>query len=91
MRVLEKEEVVEKLRQAGMRPIVDGDTILIFPGKEHFVKCATCGRYTEKMRVPTNRDWLNSLSPVELVNWIKNTAAAMSDAELLIWMEEKHE
>lgn len=38
----------------------------------------------------TNRDWLNSLSPVELVNWIKNTAAAMSHAELLRWMEEKH-
>lgn len=47
---------------------------------------------TERLRkkTATNRDWLNSLSPVELVNWIKNTAAAMSDAELLKWMEEKH-
>ena len=35
----------------------------------------------------TNRDWLDSLSAVELVNWIKNTAAGMSDAELLKWME----
>lgn len=40
---------------------------------------------------PTNRDWLNSLSTVELVDWIKNTAAGMSDPELLKWMEEKHE
>lgn len=39
----------------------------------------------------TNRDWLDSLSTVELVGWIKNTAAAMSHAELLRWMEEKHE
>ena len=91
MSVLEKEEFVEKLRQAGMRPIANGDTILIFPGKEHLVKCPTCGRYTNNMRVPTNRDWLSSLSTVELVCWIKNTASAMSDAELLKWMEEKHE
>lgn len=40
--------------------------------------------------VYTNRDWLNSLSTVELVDWIKNTAAGMSDPELLKWMEEKH-
>lgn len=39
----------------------------------------------------SNRDWLFSLSTVELVDWIKNTAAAMSHAELLRWMEEKHE
>lgn len=39
----------------------------------------------------TNRDWLDSLFTVELVDWIKNTASAMSDAELLRWMEEKHE
>ena len=39
----------------------------------------------------TNRDWLDSLSPVELVDWIKNTAAGMSDAELLKWMEERHD
>ena len=39
----------------------------------------------------TNRDWLCSLSAVELIDWIKNTAAGMSDAELLKWMEEKHE
>ena len=47
---------------------------------------------TERLRkkTTTNRDWLDSLSPVELVNWIKNTAAAMSHAELLRWMEEKH-
>lgn len=47
---------------------------------------------TERLRkkTTTNRDWLNSLSTVELVCWIKNTAAAMSDAELLRWMEEKH-
>lgn len=38
----------------------------------------------------TNRDWLDNLSTVELVCWIKNTASAMSDAELLRWMEEKH-
>lgn len=38
----------------------------------------------------TNRNWLDSLSTVELVDWIKNTASAMSDAELLKWMEEKH-
>ncbi len=38
----------------------------------------------------TNQDWLLTLSPVELVNWIKNTASAMSDAELLKWMEENH-
>lgn len=44
----------------------------------------------EKTNEPaTNRDWLNSLSPVELVDWIKNTASAMSDAELLKWLEEK--
>lgn len=35
----------------------------------------------------TNRDWLCSLSAVELVEWIKNTAAGMADAELLKWME----
>ena len=47
---------------------------------------------TERLRGKntTNRDWLNSLSTVELVCWIKNTASAMSDAELLKWMEEKH-
>lgn len=47
---------------------------------------------TERLRnkTATNRGWLSSLSPVELVNWIKNTAAAMSHAELLRWMEEKH-
>ena len=39
----------------------------------------------------TNRDWLCSLSAVELIDWIKNTAAGMSDAELLKWMEERHE
>lgn len=38
----------------------------------------------------TNRDWIDSLSTVELVDWIKNTAAGMSDPELLKWMEEKH-
>lgn len=38
----------------------------------------------------TNRDWLDSLSTVELVCWIKNTASAMSDAELMRWMEEKY-
>lgn len=86
----EEKEIYEKLRQAGMRPITDGDTILIFPDKEHFVKCPTCGRYTDNIRIPTNRDWLDSLSAVELVDWIKNTASAMSDAELLKWMEEKH-
>lgn len=42
--------------------------------------------------VPDNNwTWLLNLSPVELVCWIKSTAAAMSDAELLRWMEEKHE
>lgn len=48
---------------------------------------------TERLRkkTTTNRDWLSSLSTVELVCWIKNTASAMSDAELLRWMEEKHE
>lgn len=48
---------------------------------------------TERLRnkPTTNRDWLNSQSTVELVEWIKNTASAMSDAELLKWMEEKHE
>lgn len=48
---------------------------------------------TERLRkkTTTNRDWLDSLSTVELVNWIKNTAAAMSHAELLRWMEEKHD
>lgn len=47
---------------------------------------------TERLRkkTTTNRDWLDSLSTVELVCWIKNTAPAMSDAELLRWMEEKH-
>ena len=44
-----------------------------------------------RKKTTTNRDWLSSLSPVDLVNWIKNTAAAMSHAELLRWMEEKHE
>lgn len=39
----------------------------------------------------TNRDWLSRLSPAELVDWIKNTASAMSDAQLMKWMEEKHE
>ena len=39
----------------------------------------------------TNRDWLCGLSAVELIDWIKNTAAGMADAELLKWMEEKHE
>lgn len=48
---------------------------------------------TERLRrePTTNRDWLDSLSPVELVCWIKNTAAHMGDAELLKWMEEKHD
>lgn len=43
-----------------------------------------------KLESATNREWLSSLSTVELVEWIKNTASAMSDAELLKWMEEKH-
>lgn len=47
---------------------------------------------TPVLCVRTNQDWLGSLSTVEQVNWIKNEAAAMSDAELLKWMEEvKHE
>ena len=37
-----------------------------------------------------NWSWLLNLSPVELVNWIKNEASAMSYAELLKWMEEEH-
>lgn len=47
---------------------------------------------TERLRkkTTTNRDWLDSLSTAELVCWIKNTASAMSDAELLKWLEEKH-
>lgn len=48
---------------------------------------------TERLRnkTTTNRGWLDRLSTMELVNWIKNTAAVMSHAELLRWMEEKHE
>lgn len=85
------DEILKSLRDAGLRPVVWEDLIVTFPDKSHFVKCPGCGRYTEKMRVPANRDWLDSLSPVELVCWIKNTASAMSDAELMRWMEEKHE
>lgn len=54
-------------------------------------ECPVCGGKLPENYVPTNREWLSSLSTVELVNWIKNTAAAMSDAELLKWLEEKHE
>lgn len=53
--------------------------------------CPICGAaMCDDMRIPINRDWLNSLSTVELVDWIKNAASSMSDAELLKWMEEKH-
>ena len=38
----------------------------------------------------TNRERLDNMSNVDLVNWIKNTAAAMSDAELMKWMEEEY-
>ena len=41
--------------------------------------------------VPTNRQWLTVLSTAEFVAWIKNSASKMSDAELLKWLEEKHE
>lgn len=85
------DEILKSLRDAGLRPVVWKDLIVTFPDKSHFVKCPECGRYTEKMRVPTNRDWLDSLSTAELAEWIKNTAVGMSDAELLKWMEEKHE
>lgn len=45
----------------------------------------------EQMTMFGRDTWSGRTSPVELVNWIKNTAAAMSHAELLRWMEEKHE
>lgn len=54
-------------------------------------ECPICGGNLPENYVCTNRDWLFTLPPVELVGWIKNTASAMSDAELLKWMEEKHE
>ena len=85
------DEILKIMRDTGLRPVVWKDLLVTFPDKSHFVKCPECGRYTEKMHVPTNRDWLDSLSPAELVEWIKNTAVGMSDAELLKWMEEKHE
>lgn len=53
-------------------------------------ECPICGGRLPENYVPTNRGWLDSLSPAELVEWIKNTAVGMSDAELLRWMEEKH-
>lgn len=58
---------------------------------ENEPECPICGGQLPGNYVYTNRDWLFSLSTVELVCWIKNTASAMSDAELLRWMEEKHE
>lgn len=53
-------------------------------------ECPICGGRLPENYVYTNRDWLCSLSTAELVDWIKNTASAMSDAELMRWMEEKH-
>lgn len=44
----------------------------------------------QPMPPKTKREWLLNLSTVELVNWIKNTASAMSYAELLKWMEEEN-
>lgn len=55
------------------------------------IRCPCCGNGIVEKQFLANRDWLNSLSTVELVCWIKNTASAMSDAELLKWLEEKHE
>lgn len=54
-------------------------------------ECPICGGALPEGYVPTNRDWLGSLTAAEFVGWIKNEAAAMSDAELVKWMEEKHE
>lgn len=68
---------------------LNAQIVAMFFGNEP--ECSICGGRLPENYVYTNRDWLNSLSPVELVNWIKNTAAAMSDADLLRWMEEKHE
>lgn len=54
-------------------------------------ECPICGGRLPENYICTNREWLDSLSTAELVEWIKNTAVGMSDAELLKWMEEKHE
>ncbi len=53
-------------------------------------ECPICGGRLPENYVYTNRDWLVSLSTAEFVDWIKNTASAMSDAELLKWMEGKY-
>lgn len=89
---MDNEEFIKKLSENGFNPVVMKDLgIVIFPQERHFRKCPVCGRYIEMLCIATNHDWLHTLEPVELVNWIKNEAAVMSDAELLKWMEEKHE
>ena len=54
-------------------------------------ECPLCGGALPEGYVPTNRDWLGSLTAAEFIGWIKNEAAEMSDAELMRWMEEKYE
>lgn len=74
---------------AGMRrPLTAGEYAVGYNAAVSLVDDWITGHIND---VYTNRDWLDSLSAVELVDWIKNTASAMSDAELLRWMEEKHE
>lgn len=69
------------------RPMTGGESAIGYNAAMSLVDDWITGHINDEY---TNRDWLNSLSTVELVCWIKNTAAAMSDAELLQWMEEKH-
>lgn len=53
--------------------------------------CPICGGGGGGGYVYLNRDWLGTLSTAEFVAWIKSDASKMSDAELLKWLEEKHE
>ena len=47
--------------------------------------------FTKRIGVWFGENRLPGVTAAEFVGWIKNEAAAMSDAELMKWMEEKHE
>lgn len=70
------------------RPMTSGESAIGYNAALSLVDDWITGHINDEY---TNRDWLDSLSTVELVDRIKNTASAMSDAELLKWLEEKHE
>ena len=69
------------------RPMTGGESAIGYNAALSLVDDWITGHINDEY---TNRDWLDSLSTVELVCSRKNTASAMSDAELMRWMEEKY-